>query len=71
MITASDSYNTVDLGPYYAILPLVEAIASTNIALRWEHRGSRRASRTTAAESDFLSVEQIRSLIATHVGAPD
>lgn len=72
MITASDSYNTVDLGPYYAILPTG---GSYSVDEYCTAMGAQRVAPGFAYDSgqnpDFLSVEQIRSLIATQIGAPD
>ncbi len=71
MITASDSLNTVDLGPYYAILPnggqftLQEFCAKT---------GARPVgpgfSYDSGTNPDFLSVEQLRKLLAEYQAAP-
>ncbi len=68
MITASDSFNCVDLGDYYAILP------SGDERLRGEYL---QQDGVTAVEPgfsydsgnnpDFLSVEQMRALIDEHV----
>jgi UDP-N-acetylglucosamine 4,6-dehydratase len=69
MITASDSFNTVDIGKYYAIL------ASSHLQLRSNYleRGARPVpegfSYNSGENSDFLSVEQLRALIAQHVTA--
>ena len=68
MITASDSFSTVDLGDYYAILPSDGSV----------HEAYQRAGRSTqqvpqgfaynsGSNPDFLSVEQIRNLIREHV----
>lgn len=68
MITASDSYNTVDLGDYYAILPsarqytLDEYCKGTGATL--VPPGFSYESGSNAA---FLSVDQLRSLIRQHV----
>ncbi len=66
MITAGDSYQTVDLGDYYAILP-----AGSDID---DYCRTTRASRVPAgfaydsgSNSEFLSVEQLRELIRTHM----
>jgi len=70
MITASDSFNTVDIGQYYAILPvggefsLQDYLAHHN-ALEVPH-GFAYSSGTNA---DFLSVDQLRELIELHLGA--
>jgi UDP-N-acetylglucosamine 4,6-dehydratase (inverting) len=64
MITASDSLNTVDLGPYFAILPS----ASEHLPEDYlEKRGGTRVTPGFAYNSgtnpDFLSVEDLRDLI--------
>lgn len=68
MITASDSFNTVDLGPYYAILPsaghyTLEDYCARNQARRVEAGFAYDSGRN----SDFLSVDQLRALIRQHV----
>lgn len=67
MITSSDSPNTIDLGPYYAILPVRNGVAR-------EYRKSHGADYVPlgfAYESgknpEFLTVDQIRNLIIQHV----
>jgi UDP-N-acetylglucosamine 4,6-dehydratase len=68
MITASDSFSTVDLGPYYAILPsdgrTLEAYQKANISVQSVPKGFAYNSGTN---SEFLSVEQLRILIRQHV----
>jgi UDP-N-acetylglucosamine 4,6-dehydratase len=68
MITPSDSFSTVDLGPYYAILPsdgfLLSAYQRAGIPLQPVPQGF---SYNSGANSQFLSVEQLRSLIREHV----
>jgi len=68
MITASDSFSTVDLGPYYAILP---SDGSTLGAYRAAGIQARAVSQGFAYNSgtnpNFLSVEQLRGLIREHV----
>ena len=68
MITVSDSQNTLDLGRYYAILP------SGNERLRARYLESGQASLVPEGFSynsrdngEFLSVQQLRDLIARHV----
>jgi UDP-N-acetylglucosamine 4,6-dehydratase (inverting) len=68
MITASDSLNTVDLGPYYAILP------STTDHLPDDYLEKRGGTRVTpgfaynsGTNPDFLTVEDLRGLIRLHV----
>lgn len=68
MITASDSYNTVDIGDYYAILPSAGTFTVEDYAARM--RGTRVApgfSYDSGSNSEFLSVEQLRQLIDEHV----
>lgn len=74
MITASDSFNTVDIGAYYAILPSGGQYSTEAYCAK---SGGRLVEPGFAYESgsnpDFLSVEQLRSLINDQVlmGAPD
>ena len=68
MITASDSFNTVDMGDYYAILPL-----STDYTIEdyCNERGGKPVEPGFAYDSgsnpEFLTVDQIRQLIDGHV----
>ena len=68
MITASDSLNTVDLGPYYAILPSASDHFPEDYA---EKRGGSRVEPGFAYNSGtnphFLTVDEIRGLISRHV----
>lgn len=68
MITASDSLNTVDLGPYYAILPSAADHFPEDYL---EKRGGSRVEPGFAYDSgtnpDFLTVEDLRGLISRHV----
>jgi len=68
MITSSDSYSTLDLGPYYAILPgdgmLLSTYRTANIAMNPVPIDFAYNSGTNP---DFLSVNQIRTLIKAHV----
>jgi UDP-N-acetylglucosamine 4,6-dehydratase len=68
MITASDSFTTIDLGEYYAILPsdgrvqqrYQEAgISSTSVAPGFAYN--------SGSNPNFLSVAQLRELIREHV----
>ncbi|MFN6933585.1 MAG: UDP-N-acetylglucosamine 4,6-dehydratase (inverting) [Tsuneonella sp.] len=67
MITASDSFNTVDLGRYFAILP---SAGDFSVAEYIKLKGGKAAEPGFAYDSgsndDFLSVEQLRTLIAEH-----
>jgi UDP-N-acetylglucosamine 4,6-dehydratase (inverting) len=68
MITTSDSFSTVDLGPYYAILPsdglTMAAYQRAGIPLQPVSQGFAYNSGTNP---EFLSVEQLRTLIREHV----
>ena len=61
MITTSDSFNTVDLGRYFAILPTGSKVeASARPVETGKGYGS-------GTNSDFLSIEQLRNLIQEYV----
>ena len=68
MITESDSLATLDLGRYYVILP---ANGRLTFERYCEHMPAKRVapgfSYHSGRNSDFLSVEQIRELIRTHI----
>jgi UDP-N-acetylglucosamine 4,6-dehydratase len=68
MITSSDSFTTIDLGEYYAILPSdgrvqqryqVAGISCSAVATGFAYNSD--------SNPDFLSVEQLRALIREHV----
>jgi len=72
MITVSDSFNTVDLGKYFAILPSASqhsvesycaAYGGQPIPLGYAY--------DSGSNTDFLTVEQLRQLIAEHVTDPE
>jgi len=68
MITASDSFNTVDIGAYYAILPSAGQFSIEEYCQRM--MGVRVApgfAYESGSNPDFLSVAQLRSLIEAHV----
>jgi UDP-N-acetylglucosamine 4,6-dehydratase (inverting) len=68
MITASDSFSTVDLGEYYAILP-----SDGQLLERYRGEGHSFSAVTpgfaynSGTNPDFLTVEQLRELIRDHV----
>ena len=71
MITASDSLNTVDLGRYFAILPAAGAYSVKSYCAA--HGGKPVPpgyAYQSGANPDFLTVEQLRQLIAEHVTHP-
>jgi len=68
MITSSDSFSTIDLGTYYAILPSDGSVQrlyqAAGLPVRPVEPGFAYNSGTNL---DFLSVEQLRDLIRQHV----
>lgn len=72
MITASDSFNTVDLGCYFAILP---SAGQHSVQSYCASSGGQPVPPGYAYDSgsntDFLTVEQLRELIAEHVTNPE
>jgi len=68
MITSSDSFTTIDLGTYYAILP-----SDGRVQELYEEAGIRSEPVATGfaynsgSNPEFLSVEQLRMLIREHV----
>jgi len=71
MITSSDSFNTLDLGKYYAILPSsdspLRSYYMTQTGVREVEQGF---SYNSGTNTVFLTVDQIRALIREQV-APD
>ena len=68
MITESDSYNTVDLGEYYAILPTnrawsVQEYAEKNNATVFPEGKSY----SSGTNEDFLTVDELKKLIKSNV----
>ena len=68
MITASDSFTTIDLGPYYAILPSEEFVLNlyrdANIPMQAVEPGF---AYNSGSNPEFLTVDQLRELIRNHV----
>jgi UDP-N-acetylglucosamine 4,6-dehydratase (inverting) len=68
MITASDSYNTVDLGDYFAILPMAGDISRHDYC---KSNGCRPVEKgfsyNSGANDRFLSIDELRELIRNHV----
>jgi len=68
MITASDSFTTIDLGAYYAILPsdgrVQKRYQEASITMNPVPKGF---SYNSGANPEFLSVSELRSLIKEHV----
>lgn len=68
MITSSDSLNTVDLGDYYAILPSAgEYSPDSYLALRAGAKVAPGFCYNSGSNDAFLSVEELRTLIETHI----
>lgn len=72
LITSSDSFNTVDLGKYYAILP---SVGTYSVQQYCAVTGGQPVPHGYAYDSgsnpDYLSVDQLRQLISTHVSRLD
>jgi UDP-N-acetylglucosamine 4,6-dehydratase (inverting) len=68
MITASDSYTTVDLGDYFSILP-ADGRLLQNYVERGDHFEAVQPgfAYNSGSNPDFLTVAQIRKLICKHV----
>ena len=68
MITSSDSFNTVDMGAYYAILPSSGAYSLEDYCARTGARPVAPGfSYDSGSNAHFLSVDELRALIQTHV----
>jgi FlaA1/EpsC-like NDP-sugar epimerase len=71
MITASDSYNTVDLGKYYAILSTSGELSTD--AYLGQRQGTKVPvgfSYNSGGNDRFLSVPELRELMQIHLGQP-
>ena len=68
MITASDSFNTVDLGRYFAILSMAANVSRDRYcACNGCHPVEPGFAYNSGSNPDFLSVEQLREQIRLHV----
>lgn len=68
MITTSDSYNTVDLGPYYAILPMAgDYTRRSYIEQNGCHAVEPGFAYNSGSNETFLGIERLRELIREHV----
>lgn len=68
MITDSDSFNTVDLGKYYAILPVASHYSTEEYCAKTNAVPVPKGfAYNSGTNPEFLSVEQLRTLIETHV----
>lgn len=68
MITSSDSYTTYDLGTYYVILPQVTKWDLTQFLTHFDAQKVPEGFHYTSSNNaEFLTVEQLRDEISTHV----
>ena len=68
MITSSDSFSTIDLGDYYAILPSDGTVQELyNSAGRKAAAVPQGFAYNSGTNDDFLNINQLRRLIAEHV----
>jgi UDP-N-acetylglucosamine 4,6-dehydratase len=68
MITSSDSYSTIDLGSYYAILPSADKSVINDYVKKHLVKLVKPNFSYNSRDNDiFLSVDQLRSLIRDHV----
>lgn len=68
MITSSDSFNTVDLGEYYAILPSAgEHSLDQYLALKGGKPVTPGFAYNSGTNDSFLTVDELRALIREHV----
>lgn len=68
MITSSDSYNTVDIGKYYIILPQTDLSKKNKYLNELNAKPVPEGFRYNSGENtEWLSVEQIRSLMKNHL----
>jgi UDP-N-acetylglucosamine 4,6-dehydratase len=71
MVTASDSFNTVDLGPYFAILPSADgAVREHYLSRSGAKEVPRGFSYNSGDNTAFLTVSELRELVREHV-SPD
>jgi UDP-N-acetylglucosamine 4,6-dehydratase (inverting) len=68
MITSSDSYNTVDLGKYFAILPVAGDVSQRDYCANNDCKPVQPGfAYNSGTNPDFLTVAQLRDLIRDHV----
>lgn len=68
MITASDSFNTVDMGKYYAILPVGAKYTMQDYCDKVDAKSVEKGfSYNSGSNPDFLTVDELRNLIKMHV----
>lgn len=68
MITTSDSYTTVDLGHYYAILPIQGAYSMEEYCKKMKAKPVEPGFSYNSGQNEkFLSVEELQNLIKLHI----
>ncbi|MBW4459625.1 MAG: UDP-N-acetylglucosamine 4,6-dehydratase (inverting) [Nodosilinea sp. WJT8-NPBG4] len=68
MITTSDSYTTVDLGHYYAILPIQGAYSIEEYCKKMDAKPVEPGFSYNSGQNEkFLSVEELQNLIKLHI----
>jgi len=68
MITASDSFNTIDMGKYYAILPVGAIYTMQEYCEKMEANPVEQGfCYNSGSNEHFLTVDELRNLIRTHV----
>jgi UDP-N-acetylglucosamine 4,6-dehydratase len=68
MITSSDSFSTYDLGQYFAILPQVPSFNIQEYIKHFQAKPVKKGFQYNSGENEeWISVEEIRRLIKTHV----
>lgn len=67
MITTSDSFTTVDCGSYYAILPVQSNYCIDEYCEAGATKVEPGFSYNSGTNENFLTIEELRSLIKTHV----
>ena len=72
MITSSDSFNTVDIGRYYAILPTGGAYDFKEYCAAFNGQSVEPGfCYNSGSNRDFLSIPQLREMIARHMTNPN
>ncbi len=70
MITQGDSPNTIDIGEYFAVLPIGhEGLAERYLSTGKGERVAKGFTYSSDKNPEFLSVKQLRALIRAHVDA--
>ena len=68
MITASDSFSTYDLGPYYAILPQVTTFKLNDYISHFRAKAVTKGFQYNSGENtEWVSIDELRKLIVAHV----